>query len=75
MLVNDKGTAGDWNGYRYEIANVELYIEIMRDINNDIKDKHLRLWVNIRIWKDYRFREYLESKKNPPIFIKVKIRT
>ena len=38
LLANDKGTAGDWNGYRYGIAKIEFYIEIMRDINNDIED-------------------------------------
>ena len=43
LPANDKGTAGDWNSYRYEIAKVEFYIEYMRDINNDIKDDHLRL--------------------------------
>ena len=38
LSANDKGTAGDWNSYRWEIAKIAFYIEIMRDINNDIKD-------------------------------------
>ena len=62
-MANDKGTAGDWNGYRYEIAKKPFYIALMRDINNDINDLASRLWVNIRIWKEIRFREYNESKK------------